>query len=1429
MDPTLKNMDINTNATNRTNTKINFINISSKNQNQCEEQQKGLETEYDGQCDNELDSKQCNQFLLKRELADRICLNDLEQNESYEREGENASFLYPEFNDTQFNVKIAEKKEFQETKYDGEIHPDIKEYADQMSNADFEIQPHQAFVRNFLSFQTPYNSLLLYHGLGSGKTYSAIGVTEEMREYLKNLGSNKKIIVVASENVQNNFRMQMFDDRKLVLVNDRWTIKGYVANQLLKEVNPMNHPGIPKEKIVSQVKALIKHSYLFLGYGQFANYIINTMNRDERVGETRNHSNLLKTFRIEDAQSNRSNPFISAPFRGRLNENWFKPGELDKAAKLRLKNEFEGRLIVIDEIHNIRKAEDAESKKVAANFEILVTAVRNLRLLFLSATPMFNSYKEIVWLMNIMNMNDRRAKIEVKDVFEADGEFKKEGRELLIRKLTGYVSFVRGENPYTFPYRVYPSLFAPKSTFPEVAYPLYQMNGKRIPDDNRERILSLYLTKIGGCGGCGACQYCDYRYILYYLKNKNMNVTTKKGRVREMRSFLDMAKFGYTLLQTPLESLIISYPNEKLKEIIGQIPENQYTEELAENIAELAEAEDLVTESTVINLPTLHEKEEEVVVIKGGQGAEGTEGTQGTRGTRGTEGTETNQTSLRIDPGLTIDPRDLTGKRGLERMMDFVDKTTIPPEKGAFEYKKSTLDNYGRLFSPPVIGKYSAKIKNVLESIRYSLSNDSLTNDFGVAEGVILIYSQYIDAGLIPMALALEEMGFTRYGKDVKPLFKTAPTEVVDVRTLKPPASRNDFLPARYAMITGDLRLSPDNEFEVKGLTNDDNKDGKKVKVVLISRTGAEGIDFKYIRQIHILEPWYNMNRMEQIIGRGVRNSSHKAIPFEKRNVEIFMYGTILEENQEEAADLYVYRVAEYKAKQIGRVTRLMKETAVDCIVHHDQTNFTQEKMAEIMKKPVTQILSNGLVIKDFKVGDLPYSPACDYMATCNYQCIPDIGDSNTLKTDESTYGEAFMNMNNDKIIQKVKMLMRERFFYVKKELIAFIQVPKAYSLIQIYSALTQMIEENEVIQDRYDRTGYLVNIGEYYLFQPLELTDKHISVFDRSVPIDYKHQMIRFDLKAEGERKGEAEGEPEKVQGQVEQEAEDSDMEESVIEIKERKTVLNEVRERFDYVQSILKGQGEGGEILFLKDDNGWYKRAGKMMKDLNRDFQIPWEELNEYLVDHIIETLLIPQRVELLNMIYLLHLWTIKSPTSRRLISHKGNGYQATILRYKIAEGINNVERNSLEWYVKKYFMRNVISLDDFDAIVFLGPVVFVLNPKTNQWTPAEPEDLRDLENSAEGKAKLHPTFENKKKYIGFIGYEKKNQSLVFKTRDLSAKRDLGARCDQAKKSKTVDTLNFILGEERFTVENTKDVYQKEDLCILLEFLMRNRGQMV
>ena len=42
--------------------------------------------------------------------------------------------------------------------------------------------------------------------------------------------------------------------------------------------------------------------------------------------------------------------------------------------------------------------------------------------------------------------------------------------------MKGYVSYVRGENPFTFPYRVYPKIFAPEHVMTPEEYPKKQMN-----------------------------------------------------------------------------------------------------------------------------------------------------------------------------------------------------------------------------------------------------------------------------------------------------------------------------------------------------------------------------------------------------------------------------------------------------------------------------------------------------------------------------------------------------------------------------------------------------------------------------------------------------------------------------------------------------------------------------------------------------------------------------------------------------------------------------------------------------------------------------------------------------------------------------------------------------------------------------------------
>ena len=54
--------------------------------------------------------------------------------------------------------------------------------------------------------------------------------------------------------------------------------------------------------------------------------------------------------------------------------------------------------------------------------------------------------------------------------------------------------------------------------------------------------------------------------------------------------------------------------------------------------------------------------------------------------------------------------------------------------------------------------------------------------------------------------------------------------------------------------------------------------------------------------------------------------------------------------------------------------------------------------------------------------------------------------------------------MNSEKILQRIRMLFKESFFYKKDKLLNSIRTPKEYPYIQIFSALTQLIEdENEL------------------------------------------------------------------------------------------------------------------------------------------------------------------------------------------------------------------------------------------------------------------------------------------------------------------------------------------------------------------------------
>ena len=113
-------------------------------------------------------------------------------------------------------------------------------------------------------------------------------------------------------------------------------------------------------------------------------------------------------------------------------------------------------MIVIDEVHNIRLSGDSKTKKIANSMLKLVQYVNHLKLLFLSGTPMYNDPKEIVFILNLLHMNDGHSVIYNREIFDKTGELiKDQGEKILMEKCNGYISYIRGENPYNFPFKIY--------------------------------------------------------------------------------------------------------------------------------------------------------------------------------------------------------------------------------------------------------------------------------------------------------------------------------------------------------------------------------------------------------------------------------------------------------------------------------------------------------------------------------------------------------------------------------------------------------------------------------------------------------------------------------------------------------------------------------------------------------------------------------------------------------------------------------------------------------------------------------------------------------------------------------------------------------------------------------------------------------------
>ena len=202
------------------------------------------------------------------------------------------------------------------------------------------------------------------------------------------------------------------------------------------------------------------------------------------------------------------------------------------------------------------------------------------------------------------------------------------------------------------------------------------------------------------------------------------------------------------------------------------------------------------------------------------------------------------------------------------------------------------------------LGVYSPKMERMLGNIRAGV-------------GKVLVYSTFRSLeGIGVFELVLQANGFERLDVD-------RPKEHPDV--------------PKYAIYSG-VEDDVYKEKVIKIFNEKNNLYGEILKVLMVSAAGAEGLDLKAIRQVHVMEPYWHDVRIDQVIGRANRFMSHIDLPVKDRVVDVYRYVSLLPQgvayDEKESTDEYIYEIAQKKMRVTEEIKRVMKEIAVDCVLN---------------------------------------------------------------------------------------------------------------------------------------------------------------------------------------------------------------------------------------------------------------------------------------------------------------------------------------------------------------------------------------------------------------------------------------------------------------------------------------------------------------
>lgn len=451
---------------------------------------------------------------------------------------------------------------------------------------------------------------------------------------------------------------------------------------------------------------------------------------------------------------------------------------------------------------------------------------------------------------------------------------------------------------------------------------------------------------------------------------------------------------------------------------------------------------------------------------------------------------------------LTVSYLESPQKEAVEKIQGGIKDTSIPtivvspdgrPIQKCFE-KGSDLAKFTYRYakdvpaflSPSNLSKYATKFKTIMDCITDT-------------SGIVFVYSNFIRGGVLQFAMALEEAGF-------EPAIGPRMLETLSGEYTGP--SRG-----KYAFLTSDMKERQIDQL-IRRLRRPENAKGQDIRIILGSPLISEGIDFKNVRQIHILDPWYNMSRMEQIIGRGLRTCSHAGLDYEDQNCTVYLHTTRFADKSQETYDEYMYRVyIEEKATIIARIRRIIAESAVDCSLQLS-TNALPQLWKDL---PVTQKRSQDGEPVTAPLGTLSAPTFEDGAAAL---VCTRFAKSETEEGYVRPLG-AYFDIRDD-VFDRLLELFQEKPIWSVDELLAAKGLRYAPEVVQYL--LQDAIHTHLKLKDSHGRVGVLENREGLYAFTPQE----DATMLERSVPISDGVQRTALPIPEDEEEPTEEEEETE-------------------------------------------------------------------------------------------------------------------------------------------------------------------------------------------------------------------------------------------------------------------------------------------------------------